>query len=248
LGEERYLFPTGPATGHREEKIPLFSKLVHNPEILPERKEWDICNTWAVYNPNFVGSFAFNYINMRQRAATENKEFWNQEWIEQYKDDHKQLKQRDRVLKFLREKENKFSWNKKAEWVKILPVFYATSLEDAWKICDSGFTANSSQLNHWYGSGIYFTTNANYATEYLREKGNVTSPALVLCFLIGGNAFPVTEALYNSALKDGYQSHYVLTTSTGKPELKPHRVNYFDEIVINQSAQVCPAFVFEIKL
>jgi hypothetical protein len=66
-----------------------------------------------------------------------------------------------------------------------------------------------------------------------------------------GNAYPVIEhprkadSLAGTIIKPGYQSHYVCTDNKGMPypKMVTDYKNVYDEIVINQEAQVAPAYV-----
>ena len=77
-------------------------------------------------------------------------------------------------------------------------------------------------------------------------------PAILLCWVLPGNAFPVSEhhkapnSLLGKAI-NGYMSHYVVTKKNGETPTKQHS-EMFDEIVIPQESQVTPAFVFEFEL
>jgi len=106
----------------------------------------------------------------------------------------------------------------------------------------------SSLDSGYYGAGIYFTTSAKYAVPYFATKKD---PAIILSWVIPGNAYPVIEhprksgTLAGTIIKPGYQSHYVCTDNKGMPYPKvvhDYR-NVYDEIVINQEAQVAPAYV-----
>lgn len=69
-----------------------------------------------------------------------------------------------------------------------------------------------------------------------------------------GNPYPVVEhptdtghdgSLLGKIITPGYQSHYVLTTKDGMPcKKKLKKSRYYDEIVVNQEAQVGGCFTF----
>jgi len=138
-----------------------------------------------------------------------------------------------------------FTWNAH-EVVGIIPTIHGTSASVAWKICQGGF-ANLSALDvGYFGSGIYFATSAKYALPYYATKQN---PAIIISYLIPGNPYPVTESpngpnsIAGTTLKPGYQSHYVSVNARGFPHEAPTNYDLFDEIVINQEAQVAPAYL-----
>jgi len=67
-----------------------------------------------------------------------------------------------------------------------------------------------------------------------------------------GNSYPVTEhhrgeqSLLGTALKSGYQSHYVITSLAGSPTQKIMDKDYYDELVIDQQSQVLPVLLLTI--
>jgi len=144
---------------------------------------------------------------------------------------------------------NSFPWNKEQS-VQIVPMVHGTSFKIAMSICSTGFTTLASLDEGWYAKGIYLTSSSVYATPYFATK---PEPALIIAYIIPGNTFPVTEnptgpsKLVGTPLKTGYQSHYVVTTSSGLPVKTPSQ-NCFDELVINQEAQVVPAFILKLDI
>jgi hypothetical protein len=132
----------------------------------------------------------------------------------------------------------------------------------------NGFASLSLVDAGFYGVGMYFTTHAVYACPYFISS---LEPAIVLSYLIPGmsrvfiasseffsitfltcpgNAYPTVESphspesLQGSNLRRGYQSHYVITNGKGMPTERG--TSQYDEIVINQESQVCPAFIIEL--
>ena len=105
-------------------------------------------------------------------------------------------------------------------------------------------------------------------------------PAVLISFVVTGNAFPVTEhhskpgsfvghvnvftssPIYPSSiitspfilanicsqpLQSGCNSHYVIVKRTGEvPETTDENSELFDEIVINQESQICPAYMLKL--
>lgn len=64
-------------------------------------------------------------------------------------------------------------------------------------------------------------------------------------FMKIGNSYPVIEdprgdgSLIGTMLKAGYQSHFVVTNSSGKPTDPSSKHSTYDEIIVNQETQVC---------
>jgi len=66
--------------------------------------------------------------------------------------------------------------------------------------------------------------------------------------VIPGNSYPVieTHTTSDNPITPGYNSHYVLTEKNGCCCNKPI-VSFFDEIVIEQEAQITPIYIIELK-
>jgi len=121
------------------------------------------------------------------------------------------------------------------------------------KLVSLGFASISSTDAGFYGRGIYLTSYAPYVLPYLEDK---KSPSIIICYTTPGNIYPVTEhphndkkSLLGTAQKPGYNSHYVLTDTTGFPlttKSQSSNPKFFDELVISQESQVVAAFILEI--
>lgn len=42
----------------------------------------------------------------------------------------------------------------------------------------------------WFGKGIYFTSHAQYAAQYCKDK---KEPCLILCYLLAASPYPIIE-------------------------------------------------------
>eukprot|EP01124_Arcella_intermedia_P018681 TRINITY_DN257_c0_g1_i2.p1 TRINITY_DN257_c0_g1~~TRINITY_DN257_c0_g1_i2.p1 ORF type:complete len:1093 (+),score=193.29 TRINITY_DN257_c0_g1_i2:407-3280(+) len=197
----------------------------------------DLQTVEAVYNPTLVSSFC-NYrsiIRFRRASspATFNKKHWNNDPL------------KDFVIKNFEQKVRGFDWNTENDLAPIIPVVHGTSRELAEKIVQNGFAATSQLDAGFYGKGIYFSTSTKYITPYFAPKKH---PAILICWLIPGNPFPVTENphqennLSGHAIFPGYQSHYVLTSIKGLP-ITSTEPEFYDEIVIEQEQLVVAAFM-----
>jgi len=135
----------------------------------------------------------------------------------------------------------------------VLPVVHGTDMSIAWKIVDGGFATLSTLDDGFYGKGIYFSTSAKYILPYYGAK---KTPAVLVCLLIPGNVYPVTEQpTPNSKIKgyplvSGYQSHYAITKKNGLPftreDFVDQKAKKYDEVVIVQESQVVPIFLLKI--
>jgi len=202
---------------------------------------------WAVYNPMLVSAFALTKEKFTKRAETSGDVFGKERWKDNKEESEKNMAKRYWTKGFLDKKIYLFPWNSFSV-VPILATVHGTSASSAWKICQAGFATLSSLDSGFYGAGIYFTTSSKYAIPYYGTKPD---PSIIISWVITGNAYPVIEhprkagSLAGTIIKPGYQSHYVCTNNKGMPhpDMSENYQYVFDEIVINQEAQVAPAYV-----
>jgi len=179
------------------------------------------------------------------RMKTSPTQFYRMDWKKQPDADLRQAT----INSFL-SKVKKWVWNEKLSIHQspILPVIYVTDVDLAWEISIQGFTTET-QFDGLFGRGIYFTTSARYR---LPQISKLDKPAILICLSTPGNPFPVTEhhnssnSMLGKSIKSGYQSHYVITTKNGRPfTLKDYEnlETSFDELIIDQEAQVVPIFL-----
>jgi len=138
--------------------------------------------------------------------------------------------------------------------VKIVPAIHGTSEDIANSIITTGFVALSKLDSGYYGKGVYFTTSVQYALPYFATK---SSPVVIICLVISGNAYPVIEhpdeekSFMGAALSPGYHSHYVLTRKDGYPCYKImsgyDEEQFFDELVIEQEAAILPFYYLKVS-
>eukprot|EP01126_Amoeba_proteus_P032796 TRINITY_DN3202_c0_g1_i12.p1 TRINITY_DN3202_c0_g1~~TRINITY_DN3202_c0_g1_i12.p1 ORF type:complete len:1533 (-),score=260.60 TRINITY_DN3202_c0_g1_i12:146-4744(-) len=218
----------------------LFCNHLHGSKML---NTGGIETVWAVNSPPIVTSFSNYKVLMESRLRTSRELFASTSWVLIDEDGLKSF-----VFRKFEEYVNSLPWCK-GETVPIIPTVHGCDLNVAWKICNNGFVALSLLDKGYYGKGIYFTTYALYASPYFRERHN---PSILISYVVPGNIFPVTEhqtspeSLVGTAIKSGYNSHYVLTQKNGTP-LKKRTTRFYDELVIGQEAQICPAYVVKLK-
>jgi len=197
---------------------------------------------YAVCPERLLSSFS-NYRNNIVRRLEDNKDlFQREDWRKNDPD-----KRREWIRKVFDEKIKRL--NDENDLAPVLIAVHGTSLEVAWKICQNGFAAIPKENDKgWYGKGIYFTTFVTYVLPYLKSG----SPAVVVACVMPGNPYPVIEGrdhpdnLNGAALKQGCQSHYVLTNGTGEPCSEILETGFYDELVIDQEGQVVPMYIVEI--
>jgi len=134
-----------------------------------------------------------------------------------------------------------------------LPVIVAchgTDLDIAKKICETGFAALSTLDSGFYGKGVYFSFYIPYIFPYV---SSTKSPVMIISLIVPGNTYPVTEqpsgkgSLRGKHIKTGYQSHYVKTYANGLPCNSSDAKNHYDELVLDQEAQMCPVYLVALE-
>jgi len=196
-----------------------------------------------VYNKDLINSFVGQWRITTTRLVTSGNIFGSATWKD--KDDEQIRNMRANVVEKYKQLVMKMDWNTD-DINPIVLTAHGTNLGYAEKICLTGF-ANLSMLDTgFYGAGIYFTTNAEYCIPYFTQN----NPVLILSWVIPGNIYPVIErhdshsTLLGKPLIGGYGSHYILTSKDGTIHADPS-LNIYDEIVIQQETQICPAFILE---
>lgn len=198
----------------------------------------------AVYNKTLATSFVNNYAISVSRKLYSSEHFFSVDY----------RKNNDKL--WIMEKFQTFAdlcpWNKDLT-LPIIPSLHGTDYFVARAIAETGFAALSSLDAGYFGKGIYFTTCMLYTLPYSCLKRN---PAVVISYLNMGNIFPITEShkgpksFVGSALKSGYNSHYVITNKDGSvyDRSTQNEINLCDEIVIGQESQILPAFIVSLDL
>eukprot|EP01127_Copromyxa_protea_P005204 TRINITY_DN150_c1_g1_i10.p1 TRINITY_DN150_c1_g1~~TRINITY_DN150_c1_g1_i10.p1 ORF type:complete len:764 (-),score=100.45 TRINITY_DN150_c1_g1_i10:18-2309(-) len=191
------------------------------------------------FNPGLVSAFIDKRKRLKQQQRLAPELFNMKDWRL-----FQNAEQREQIFQTFEAKIQSFKWNA-GNSVPIIPVVHATSEDSAHTIIKTGFATLSSLDSGFYGQGMYFTTDAAYIAPYAAQN---PKPCILLCYLIPGNSFPVTEnpmhpnSLRGLALKPGYQSHYVLVNASGMVAAEGE-TNIYDEIVVNQDTQVLPAYI-----
>eukprot|EP01127_Copromyxa_protea_P017077 TRINITY_DN516_c0_g1_i14.p1 TRINITY_DN516_c0_g1~~TRINITY_DN516_c0_g1_i14.p1 ORF type:complete len:998 (-),score=85.22 TRINITY_DN516_c0_g1_i14:65-3058(-) len=222
-------------------------------------KDIQIQEAISVYNPTLIAAFISQRNIMAARWKNDSQIFAAKQFILQADGEA-----RVTVLERYKSRVEHFRWNKQEGCIPIVPAAHGTEFSIGKKICSTGFASLSMLDAGWYGQGIYFTTYVLYAFPYFSTK---EQPAIVLSWINPGNVFPVIESpsipntkeqfgkdredrpsLVGKAIKSGYNSHYVVTKSDGRPvEAKDMKAfKCYDEIVIPQESQVTPFMLIRV--
>uniref|UniRef100_A0A6B2KYQ1 Disease resistance R13L4/SHOC-2-like LRR domain-containing protein n=1 Tax=Arcella intermedia TaxID=1963864 RepID=A0A6B2KYQ1_9EUKA len=184
----------------------------------------------------------------KNRMVISQPTFMNADW--KFKTDDR-LVEREKTIQFFLNSCWKWEWNKNftISNCMILPVVHGTGKKEAWQIASTGFASLSNLDPGFYGKGIYFSTSARYTLSYalIRKK-----PTLLICLALPGNPFPVIDReLHGKPIRSGYQSHYVVVTDQGVPlsaeEHSQDNITLYDELIIDQQAQILPMFLIELR-
>lgn len=215
-------------------RVPLYTRLTRqlltDTNTRPPYIE-QIMSVKRIYNTVLLDNFVGTYLVQKERLL--NKAFHKRSWT--IDADRTQVHNAYVALA------NSFSWNS-PDYPTVLCVMHGTSVPLAEMIAKTGFAALSTLDSGWYGTGIYFTTSFKYCLPYIASRPR---PAIIISYVLPGNVYPVTsrEEREGKPLMSGYQSHYVRTTSDGKPSI----CGEYDEVVVGQESQILPMYIVEIE-
>jgi len=194
----------------------------------------------AIYNPLLITQFVGTWQIQVGRSLNAPHLFSASHW-------DKSNELRKWVYGQFRKFANRFPWNVD-NLIPIVPVFHGTDMPVAEKICETGFATLSSIDAGYFGKGIYFTPDQAYTIPYIVSR---RQPTLILSWVVPGNVFPVTEShcdpavsLLGSAIKSGYNSHWVVCRRDGMAVSTCQENDSYAEVVIPQESQIVPAFIF----
>jgi len=166
--------------------------------------------------------------------------------------------ERQKVLTRLRSSPILAKHNRKA---LIVGGFHGTTVEKAESILKVGFANLATLDDGWYGKGIYFTSQPQYAYQYCKTKSN---PCLIFSYLILANPFPVIwdDAKSTSDLRfkakpnyRNYGCHFVPVIHykgadyrPPNPDVPAHsNAELLDEIVLFQETHIMPFAIVNLK-
>lgn len=192
----------------------------------------------AIYNKALTMSFITHWNTTLSRYTEDYAQF--------YFNDYEKDAQKMYVMTAFKDRCNSLSYNVNQP-IPLVPVLHGTDITVAEKIAKTGFATLSSLDAGFYGKGIYFTTNLLYTLPYCMGK---RFPAVIISYTNMGHVYPVTERMTGQALKNSYNSHYVLTCRDGN--IHSERAKFYDdscdEVIVNQEVQILPAFIVTLNV
>jgi len=218
-------------------------------------KKANLKQVYAIQNNALENAFLFYTYSLSEKFRSSPNLFKKEGWKRE--DD---AEDRTWVYDQFEHYSKKFSdWSDNPD-IPIIPAFQGTRPETPWKIAQTGFSTVATLDDGWYGRGIYFTSNFQYAKMYskLASKGASLS-YILLAFISPGNAYPIIEGPTHKAtfkgkpgvVNPGYQSHYVLVNPPGEqapgwPVAKGSKT-FVDELVVFQDAQAVPKYILVVS-
>eukprot|EP00028_Trichosphaerium_sp_Am-I-7-wt_P006431 CAMPEP_0168525612 /NCGR_PEP_ID=MMETSP0405-20121227/11416_1 /TAXON_ID=498012 /ORGANISM="Trichosphaerium sp, Strain Am-I-7 wt" /LENGTH=347 /DNA_ID=CAMNT_0008548177 /DNA_START=72 /DNA_END=1112 /DNA_ORIENTATION=+ len=198
-----------------------------------------ISKLYAISNPLLDEKFEAELKIASGRANANNSSSKNTSW----KDDR--VEDRQGVHQYFTNYVTQFPWSKEYPDVNMVPLIHGTNKETVWNLCQNGFSSLALVDDGWYGKGMYFTSNASYASKYSRDDQKI----YIVCSCILGNYYPAIEspqsksdALSGRPCKTGYHSNVVLVNKKGMP-YKTSEEKPFTEVVLFDESQIVPRYV-----
>ena len=202
----------------------------------------------AVVNPTLVKNFEGWLAGIRSKHQMHPDLFKRDGWRQLPKGtDPRDVALRVRLFDHYQAYVSEFDWNRTLN-VPVIGMIQATTRQAVNSIFENGFAAVSTLDDGYYGRGIYFTRDLDYALKY--------GKAALLGVVCPGNVYPVKEhpfragSLRGNPCQSGYQSHFTVVskanTVTAFPIGRSEVVNpqkHADELVVFESAQTLPLFV-----
>ena len=138
----------------------------------------------AISNRSLVGNFEGHRSTVKFRHSESPELFKKETW--------KTMKgTRDQRQIFMTHYNNyaaRFPPSKETGSPQVIPMIQGTSEVAAWKICGQGFGIVASTDKGYYGQGVYFTSQVQYAAKY-----TPSAKVFIMAAVIPGNVFPVVE-------------------------------------------------------
>ena len=148
--------------------------------------------------------------------------------------------------------------------VRVHTVFHGVeSMAVAEKVMNTGFAQLSKTDEGWFGKGIYFSHDIDYALipEYAKEDSQSKVKTIIVCQVVAGNPYPVIEhpekpknrSLKGKAQVSRHDSHYVHVSATDnylpvEPAAgQESDCKTYSELVVQEPDQILPLFVLQVR-
>lgn len=257
---------------HGEENLYWTLEVISNQEIrnpqyysklallVGEQRAASCKRAYAVHNPLLLNGFEVCFKALSGKIKARENLFKKDDW--KFMSD---AERRAEFLTHLQRHSARFPWNKAhEEKLSVVPLIQGTSDSAVWVICQNGFATVATLDDGFFGKGIYFTSEFDYACKYSTpsEQGKV----FIVAMTIPGNTYPVTEhpfeeeghqrrvspnGYYGRPCRSGYQSHCTVVDYKKAGPAFPiegpiDSTRHADEVVVFQDAQTLPLFVMYI--
>jgi hypothetical protein len=218
--------------------------------IGPLPNDTDIDKIELVHNPDSYRMF------LQQIKRTESRQ--NEETFQPRINAESNPTERKKVLDRLQSLTQKVHHNRT---VPVVRVWHGCSRTTVSKLLSNGFAALSKMDRGWFGTGMYFTSSAEYAAKYTSSNG-----CLIMCYVLLLNPFPVISddaptgisssnfRFYGRGNYSNYQCHYIPVAPIGEDtywDFRPPRGGVqdapYDELVVFQQADILPQVIVHLK-
>jgi len=183
--------------------------------------------------------------SLEEKFRSSENLFLSSDWTEK-----QDRENREQMMKSINQYVSQFHWNDYSR-SKMIPMLHGTSSDSAWKIAQTGFTTVATLDQGWYGRGVYFTKDVDYA-KYYSKKSSKEGMCLILALVVCGNIYPVTERKGSQhslegkpVISTGYQSHYAIVHSGSGHICATDDPKAVDELVVFQDGQAFPIFIIQ---
>jgi len=212
----------------------------------------NLVSATVIFNDLLITGFEFFYKSMLGRTRFRNKDIQQLDPLE-WEDPRRSYFEHHFIALL-----DSFLWNRSSQ-IKLVPAFHGVNSDSIDSICQNGFACVATTDEGFYGKGIYFTSDLEYASQYAKKEESGVRNILV-ALLIPGDFFPVVEhphepnSYYGKAAKSGVQSHYTLVKKESKQTAYPidkdelfNAKRHANEVVVFQDSQALPLFLLKIR-
>lgn len=201
----------------------------------------------AIHNPILSRNFDSHLRILWSKHLTNPQLFKSDHWRSMDPDDPAEKMLKFRLFDHFSDYVDHFPWNKHLK-LPVVCMLQGSTKTASESISENGFSVVATLDPGYYGKGIYFTHDLDYAMAY----GKV----VIVSMIIPGNIFPITKnpwkpgSYLGKPLQSGYQSHYTVVSKSSTVTAFPvshsdiiHKHKHASELVIFDGAQALPMFI-----